>query len=595
MVIVLDNAESILDPQGTDAEEIYGVVEELGRYNNIWLCITSRISTVPPDCETLEIPTLSMEAACDTFYRIYKHGEQSDLVNNILERLDFHPLSITLLATVAHHSKWSTNRLTREWERRRTDVLQTEHNKSLAATIELSLASPMFQELGPDARDLLGIVAFFPQGVDENNLDWLFPAISNGTNLFDKFCILSLTYRSGDFVTMLAPLRDYLCPKDPKSSLLLGTTKERYFTKMSVELDPNKPGFENGRWITSEDVNVEHLLDVFTSTNANPEDVWDACANFLRHIFWHKKRLTVLKSKIEGLPDDHRSKPECLLELSQLFRSVGNHVENKRLLVRASDLWRERGDGYRVAQTLMFLAYTNRQLSLHKEGVLQATESFNICKQIDHTVGQAHSLRCLAWSLQADNQLDAAEEAASQAIDLFKSLNEQFEVCQVYRILARICHCKNEIEEAIKHFETALQIASEFNWPSQLFWNNYCLAEMFFDKERFDEAHLHAKRAKSHAADDAFLLGRGMALLARFCYKRQRFEEAKSEALSAIEVFEKLGAALDLEKCRKILRDADKELNSSSATRGSSSDGEFHRTVSFSTPINFPLSGQGSK
>jgi hypothetical protein len=184
-------------------------------------------------------------------------------------------------------------------------VLQTQHNKSLAATIELSLASPLFQELGPDARALLGIIAFFPQGIDENNLEWLFPTIQNRTDAFDKFCVLSLTYRSSGFVTMLAPLRDYLSPKDPKTSPLLCTTKERYFTRMSVEIDPNKPNFEETRWITSEDVNVEHLLDVFTTIDTNSEGVWDACADFMMHLYWHKKRLTILKPKIEGLSDDH--------------------------------------------------------------------------------------------------------------------------------------------------------------------------------------------------------------------------------------------------------------------------------------------------
>lgn len=204
-------------------------LEEMSQINNICLCITSHISTIPSDCRCLDIPTLPIDAAQNT-YQIDNSNNKPGLVNNILEHLDFNPLSITLLATVAQQNKWDINQLIREWEKQQVGMLHMQHKKSLTATIELSLASPMFQGLVPNAQDILRAIAFFPQGVDENNLDWLSSTIPNRITIFDHFSILSLTYWKSGPIMMLAPLRDYLCSKDPKSSHLLCIIKDHYFS-----------------------------------------------------------------------------------------------------------------------------------------------------------------------------------------------------------------------------------------------------------------------------------------------------------------------------------------------------------------------------
>ena len=559
LFVVLDNAESILDPEGMNAEEIYTMVEELSCLDTVCLCITST-STVPPIFKRLEIPTLSMEAACDVFYSIYKTSERSTLVNNILQQLNFHPLSISLLAKVACHNVWSYEQLSQEWDVQCVQVLLANPNEGLAMVIKLSLASLAFRKLGPNAHDILSVIAFFPQGINEDNLDWLFPTIPKRKDIFDKFCALSLTYQDNGFIRMLAPLQSYFSQKDPRSSPLLYITKERYFNRLSVHIEPGKPGFKEAQWISAEDVNIEYLLDVFTSVDTNSVSVWHACACFMEHLYWHKPQHLMMGPKFEGLPDDHPSKPECLFHLSQLFGLLGNPLESKWLLICTLELWRKKCNNFYIAQTLVYLSNVNWRIGLYKEGVCQVEEALEIYVQLNNILGQVKALQHLAQLLHGDNQLDAAEEAALRAIALLPDEGEQSIVCQCNHTLGSIYLSKDKTEAAITHFETALEIAASFDWHDQLFWNHCSLAELFFKQGRLSDAYNHIEHAKSHAINDIYLLGHALELQAGFLYHQNRLEEAKPVALHASVIFENSGAVVDAERCREIVQNIEGKM-----------------------------------
>ena len=233
---------------------------------------------------------------------------------------------------------------------------------------------------------------------------------------------------------MLAPLRDYLSSEDPKSFPSLCAAKERYFIRMSVDIGPDKPDFKETRWIRSEDFDVEHLLDVFTTIDANADDVWKSCANVMAHLYWHKPRLTLLGPRIKGLSDVHCCKSRCLIELSR--------------------------------------------------------------------AGQAKCLIKLAWLLWDQEQLDAAEEATARAISLLPEMGEQYQVCRYQIILGNIYQFKGEIENAVYHFEAALEIAFSFDWHHELFSIHLSLAALSFGERRFDDANVHAERIQPRPRDE---------------------------------------------------------------------------------------------
>ena len=104
---------------------------------------------------------------------------------------------------------WKTHAV---WSRQRTAALDVKHSKSLAVTIELSLASLMFEELGSDTREFLEVMAFFWKGVNEENIRWQYPTISDVPKTLDEFYGLSLSHGKNGFIATLKLLRDHLRP-----------------------------------------------------------------------------------------------------------------------------------------------------------------------------------------------------------------------------------------------------------------------------------------------------------------------------------------------------------------------------------------------
>lgn len=151
-----------------------------------------------------------------------------------------------------------------------------------------------------------------------------------------------------------------------------------------------------------------------------------------------------------------------------------------------------------------------------------------------------------------------------------------------------------DTEKAVEHFEAALGFASSFDWHDQLFWNNYSLAELFSDKGIFDEAHAHIERAKPHATNDPYLLGRATELQAGSWYSERRIEAAKLEALRAVELYENLGAAKYLWRSKMLLRWIEGEMGKGAVTPDKpDSEGSSFKTASVVLTLDLRL-GNGT-
>jgi tetratricopeptide (TPR) repeat protein len=370
-LIVLDNAETFEEAKGQSAlQDIPPAIANIAGISGIILILTSRSRRTPQNVPWIPkvIPALDVGSALEAFFRIYRQDSRSNAeeeITNLLTELEFHPLSINLLANAAQQNDWSPRTLLTRWKNQPSAVLEYGEGKlqSLSATMQLSLSSPSIQNFGEDGGRTLAIIAFLPQGLNGDLATQLLPSLPHIDTICDVLCRQSLVYRQGAFIKMLAPIRHYvnnssLAPLVSTCLRDVGAFYYRTVRQCSQERDNHVD------IIISDHLNIEHVVAFgLTQVPDRTEETLDICWLFLECLEWHLPRPTALVPAIFNIVEEPSTltlKAQCLHSLGQLYDALSLLTEAIKAFQAAEALYLSASNHEGVANCVTTRADTYR-------------------------------------------------------------------------------------------------------------------------------------------------------------------------------------------------------------------------------------------
>ncbi|KAG1838128.1 hypothetical protein DFJ58DRAFT_861802 [Suillus subalutaceus] len=389
-LIVLDNAETFEEASASSAlGEIPPAIAEMANIPGVILVLTSRSrrNVLNVRWITKDILPLDLSSAQVMFFQIYQHANSSETeedIKGLLEELDFHPLSISILANAAQQNGWSPATLLKRWNDRHSKVLDAGQGKlrSLSDTMQLSLSSPSVQNLGKDGLRALAIIAFSPQGLNEDLATDLLPSLPQVDTICDVLCMQSLVYHQDNFIKVLAPIRHYVQDslQAPDSACLQDMCTFYYYT---VRRYSNKRD-SHADIIISDHLNIEHVIGInLACVQDGNKETYDICWRFLQCLKQHLPRPTTLTPAISNIRVVENSstwtlKAHCLLTLAHLYSTLSQLVEASQAFQAAEALYLTAGNPESMGYCL-----TIRADALRAQG--RFIQSQNLLDDLQHS------------------------------------------------------------------------------------------------------------------------------------------------------------------------------------------------------------------
>ncbi|KAG2035382.1 hypothetical protein BDR03DRAFT_1093158 [Suillus americanus] len=340
-LVVLDNAETFEEASASSAlGDIPPAIAEMANIPGIILVLTSRSRRNAPNVRwiTKDILPLDLSSAQEMFFQIYQRANFSEAeedMKGLLKELDFHPLSINILANAAQQNSWSPTCCSRD------GMIDTAR-----CSTALSLRSPSVQNLGGDGLRVLAIVAFLPQGLNEDLAGDLLPSLPQIDTICDVLCMQSLVYRQDNFLKVLAPIRHYVRDslQAPDSTCLqdMRTFYYRTVRRCSNERD------SHANIIISDHLNIEHVVAFnLAHVQDGTEETYDICWQFLWCLEKHLPRPTTLTLAISTIAENSSTcalKARCLSSLAWLYNTLSQLAEASQALQAAEALYLAAGN-----------------------------------------------------------------------------------------------------------------------------------------------------------------------------------------------------------------------------------------------------------
>ncbi|KAG0694302.1 hypothetical protein DFH29DRAFT_1083878 [Suillus ampliporus] len=384
--VVLDNAETFEEADASSAlsEITNRLSPDIADIPGVILILTSRSRRNAPNVAwiTKDIPSLDPTSARQAFFRIYcpasRSNAEEDKIIHLLKELEFHPLSINLLATAAQQNGWSPAKLMERWKDQHSVVLNHGKGKlqSLSFTMQLSLNSPSVQRLGEDVRRTLAVIAFLPQGLNESLASNLLPSLLQVGDICDVLCMQSLVYRQDNFIKMLSPIRHFVRDSLPKPDFTsLREIRAFYYRTVRWSAARNS----HADIIISDHLNIEHVVAYYLAhiSDGAAEETYRACLQFLERLKSHLPRPTTLAPAIFNIIENSSTctlKADCLWWLSWLYFTLSQTAERMKPLKAAEALYLTAGKHDNVAYCVTTCAdiYRSQGRFLQSQQVVEA-------------------------------------------------------------------------------------------------------------------------------------------------------------------------------------------------------------------------------